>query len=189
MLQNFIQDYGYYAVFIGAFLEGETILILAGFAAYRGYLKLEYVILTAFIASLLGDQFYFWLGRCYGYRLINRFESIHKRAVKVEALLYRFHAPLILAIRFLYGLRIVGPIVIGMSRVSMLKFTSLNTLGAIIWAIAIGGAGYLFGNTLELLLKNLHRYEAIAVAAIVIAGFIGWLIYHLRRKRKKPDHP
>ena len=37
MLQSLIEDYGYLAVFIGAFLEGETILVMAGFAAYQGY--------------------------------------------------------------------------------------------------------------------------------------------------------
>ena len=38
-LPGLIDAYGYLAVFVGAFLEGETILALAGLAAYRGYLQ------------------------------------------------------------------------------------------------------------------------------------------------------
>jgi membrane protein DedA with SNARE-associated domain len=54
MLQSLIENYGYLAVFIAAFLEGETILVMAGFAAYQGYLDLEKVILIALFGGLLG---------------------------------------------------------------------------------------------------------------------------------------
>ena len=63
MLESLIDTYGYIAIFIGTLLEGETVLVLGGFAAFRGYLSLPYVILTAFIGSMLGDQFFFYLGR------------------------------------------------------------------------------------------------------------------------------
>jgi membrane protein DedA with SNARE-associated domain len=57
-LQEVIRDYGYVALFIGTFLEGETILLLAGFAVQTGQfgLELQYIILTAFVGSLSGDQ-------------------------------------------------------------------------------------------------------------------------------------
>ena len=46
-LQSLIENYGYLAILIGTFLEGETIVILAGFAAQLGYLELPWVIVTA----------------------------------------------------------------------------------------------------------------------------------------------
>ena len=58
-LQSIIENYGYAAIFIGTFLEGETILILAGLAAHQGYLVLTWVILAAFLGSLCGDQLFF----------------------------------------------------------------------------------------------------------------------------------
>jgi len=54
-LPGLIDTYGYWAVFIGAFLEGETILALAGLAAYREYLDLRWVILVALMAGFLAD--------------------------------------------------------------------------------------------------------------------------------------
>ena len=47
MLQQFLHDFGYFALFLGTFFEGETILVLAGFLASRGYLDIYLVMLTA----------------------------------------------------------------------------------------------------------------------------------------------
>ena len=58
-LQGVIENYGYAAILIGTFLEGETILVLAGLAAHQGYLVLTWVILAAFLGSLCGDQLFF----------------------------------------------------------------------------------------------------------------------------------
>lgn len=40
-LTALIASYGCYALFVGTFLEGETVLIAAGFAAHRGILDLS----------------------------------------------------------------------------------------------------------------------------------------------------
>lgn len=45
-IPQLIQQYGYAAVAVGAFLEGETVLILAAVSAHLGYLKLHAVIVT-----------------------------------------------------------------------------------------------------------------------------------------------
>ena len=63
---HWIAEYGYAAVFIGCLLEGETILILAGFAAHEGQLSLPLTIFIAFVAGTLGDQIFYGLGRCAG---------------------------------------------------------------------------------------------------------------------------
>ena len=61
-LQNIIENYGYAAILIGTFLEGETILVLAGLAAHQGSLVLTWVIIAAFAGSLCGDQLFFIWG-------------------------------------------------------------------------------------------------------------------------------
>jgi len=58
-LESIVDTYGYVAVLLGTFLEGETILVLGGFAAHRGYLALPWVIVAAFFGSLCGDQLFF----------------------------------------------------------------------------------------------------------------------------------
>ena len=78
MLQQFLQDFGYFALFLGTFFEGETILVLAGFLAFRGYMQLEYVIAVAFFGSYAGDQLWYFLGRRHGRKLLARKPSWQK---------------------------------------------------------------------------------------------------------------
>ncbi|BDD94280.1 DedA family protein [Pandoraea sp. NE5] len=179
-IANLVQSYGYLAVATGTFLEGETILVMAGFAAYRGHLALPTVILIGTLASFIGDQLYFQMGRRYGPALLARFPSVRPRAARAQALLWRHHLPLILSIRFLYGLRIAGPMAIGMSEVPWLRFFVLNLMGAAAWASVIAGAGFVFGQALTDLLANAGYYETLVLAAILLCGALGWLYVHRR---------
>ena len=182
-LPGLIDTYGYWAVLVGAFLEGETILALAGLAAYRGYLDFYTVVVIAMIAGFLGDQFYFFLGRYKGARILARFPDMEQRAHKFDALLARWHAPLIVCIRFMYGFRILGPIMLGMGRVPAWKFVVYNFIGAAIWAPLIAGLGYLFGSALEAVLHDLKRVELWAFAAVVVIGVSAFAIHRFRARR------
>ena len=181
-LPGLIDSYGYLAVFVGAFLEGETILALAGLAAFRGYLDFYTVAVVALTAGFAGDQFYFFLGRHQGSRILARFPDAQARAHRFDELLARWHAPLIVAIRFMYGFRIVGPLLLGMGRVPAWKFMLYNFIGAAIWAPLIAGIGYVFGSAVQSALANWQDYEIWFFAAVVAAGTAGVLL-HYRRAR------
>jgi membrane protein DedA with SNARE-associated domain len=85
----------------------------------------------------------------------------------------------------MYGLRIAGPIVIGTSRVSPLRFAAFNFLGAVLWALLIGGLGYAFGEAIEMMLQDVKHYERAAVIAIVVLGVAIWLYGWIRRRRMR----
>ena len=182
-LAELIDTYGYLAVFVGAFLEGETILALAGLAAHRGYLDLWVVIAVALFAGFIGDQFYFFLGRRNGHQILARFPRARDRAHRFDAMLARWHAPLIVGIRFMYGFRIVGPMLLGMGRVPAWKFMLFNFIGAALWAPLIAGIGYFFGTVIKATLGHVKRYELWLGATIVVIG-VGFALYHHWRLRK-----
>lgn len=173
---DLIQTYGCLAVAAGAFLEGEASLVLGGFAAYRGHLALPEVIVVAAIATFLGDQLYFHLGRKYGAPLLMRFPSMQARAERARVLLQRHHLPLMLSIRFMYGLRTPGLIAMGMCKVSSLRFFALSLITAVIWAIGVVGAGYLFGGAMERLLANLGHYQLWLAGALLLFGSLWFLL-------------
>lgn len=183
---SLIAQYGYAALFIGTLLEGETWLILAGFAAYQGYLQLHWVILIAMTGGFLGDQIYFWLGRRHGSWVLSRFPRLVPVFERARVLIERYHELLIVGIRFLYGLRTVGPMAMGMSAVPAWRFALFNALGAAIWAAGIGGAGYLFGQAMELFLADFKKLEETLLIAILFAGLCvwGWRRYKYRSKFK-----
>ena len=184
-IPGLIDTYGYFAVFVGAFLEGETILALAGLAAYRGYLDFYAVVVVALFAGFLGDQFYFFLGRYRGTEILARFPAWQERAHKFDAMLSRWHAPLIVCIRFMYGFRILGPMMLGMGRVPAWKFMVFNFIGAMIWAPLIAGLGYLFGGALEAMLHDLKRYELWAAIAIIVIGLVCFIAHTIRARRRE----
>ncbi|MBP9218629.1 MAG: DedA family protein [Sterolibacterium sp.] len=177
-----IQLYGYPALALGTFLEGETVLFIAGVAASHGQLALSDVIAVATLASLAGDQLYFYLGRWYGDRLLCRFPSLRPRTERVLAYLEHHHVSLILSVRFLYGLRIAGPLALGMSSVPGVRYLCLNALGALVWASLVASLGYGLGHTLGHLFGLLRHDERLLLAMLLIAALLwGWLRRGLRR--------
>ena len=182
-VEYFIAHFGYAAIFVGTFLEGEIILVLAGMAAHRGYLNLALVIGAAFLGTAFGDLLYFFLGRWHGDLLLKKKPSWQRRAARVRKLLERYQTLLILSFRFLYGLRTVTPFVLGMSRVAAWKFVLVSILGALLWAGAVGYAGYLFGNAAARVLGNVEHGEIIVFAVVAAAGVLMWAINAYRRRK------
>lgn len=183
-----IIDYGYLALFIGTFLEGETILVIAGFLAHGGYLELHWVILSAFLGTFAGDQTFFYLGRFKGIAFLEKRPLWHRKTDKVFDLLHRHQIKVVLGFRFLYGVRNVTPFVIGASRMYPGKFFVLNFLGALIWAIAVGYLGYQFGDVAEAVLGEIKHYEMHFLAALVVIGLLlFWRSTHIAKKEKEKE--
>src|SRR5437016_594802 len=128
-----LQKFGYLAVFVGTFLEGETILVMAGFFAERGYLELLLVILTAFSGAYVGHVFWFWLGRKQGVRLLDRFPKMKKHFGRGIRMFERYGAPAIFITQWLYGLRITCAVIIGISRISTVKFLVYEAITCAVW--------------------------------------------------------
>jgi membrane protein DedA with SNARE-associated domain len=182
-LAELVSTYGYAAITIGTFFEGETILILGGLAAHQGYLELPWVISCAFAGTLFGDQLYFYIGRIKGHSTLEKRPHWKSRSERVLRLLHKHQILLILGFRFLYGMRTITPFLIGVSRVSPTRFLILNIIGALVWATAIGILGYVFGQTLEILIGDIKKYELFIFLGLVVSGSLTWLIYYLFSKR------
>lgn len=182
---DFLSHYGYLGLFGGCLLEGEALLLLAGIFAHQGYLSFPLVVLVAFIGGTLGDQICFFIGRRYGDTLLGRWPKWEAPAQRVHRMIERHSAWLIVGVRFMYGLRLIGPVVIGMSGVSALRFAVYNMIGAAIWAPAIAGAGYLFGHAIEWFLAYLAVFEKWALLGVV-AVFLALLWLRRTRKRAEP---
>ncbi len=184
MLESLIQQYGYLALFVGTFLEGETILVVAAFFAHQGYLELPWVVLVAFVGSAAGDQTWFYLGRRYGNRLMTRFPGLKRNTERANRLLKRHENIVILTFRFMYGLRILTPLMLANAGVNPRKFLVLNIIGAFIWALTIGVAGFAFGATLELILGKAKYYEMWALGILLAGRSLWWLSKRLQSYRK-----
>ncbi|MEW5890485.1 MAG: DedA family protein [Pseudomonadota bacterium] len=171
-----IETHGYWVLAVGCLLEGETILVLAGFAAHRGYLDPLAVLGIAAAAGFLGDQFYFWLGRRHGPAVLARWPSVAHQADRVHRLMERYHAAVIIGVRFAYGLRIAGPVLIGTSPIPGSRFALFNALGAILWACVVAGIGWVFGEAAEIVLGEIRNLEGWLLLGLIAAAAIAWWI-------------
>ena len=181
-LEQLIRNYGYLALVIGTFLEGETILIIAGMAAHEGLLDLHVAIAFAFVGSLSGDQVYFLIGRYKGDWLLKKRPKWKPNIEKVLKMLERHSTWLLLTFRFFYGLRNVTSFAVGMSRVRAWKFVILNTLGAMVWALSFGYGGYLFGEALVRVVEGVEKYEKRVLLGLVVLALVFWLFRVWRRR-------
>lgn len=181
--ESFIQNYGYVALIVGAFFEGETVAVIGGFAAARGYLQLPWVIVCIFCGTLSSDQLFFFLGRTRGQSFVAKRAVWQHRAQRVQTLLVRHQLPVILGFRFIYGLRNVTPLVIGASGFPASRFVALNVLSAALWSVMMSLAGFSFGAVMERIVHDIKRYELWVAVAVLVAGAATWVILALRAKR------
>ena len=182
-MESYIEHFGYLAILVGTFLEGETVLILGGFAAHRGYLDLFWVILSAFVGTVCGDQLFYFFGCRHNHALLRHRPHWKSKVEKAQGLIARNKILLILGFRFLYGLRAVIPFTLGITGVPARIFVLLNILGAIIWSVSIGCAGYFFGQTLENYFVRLKDVEIWVMVGIAVIGGIVWIFYFLRSRK------
>lgn len=181
-IQQVIAEHGYWALFVGTFLEGETFFILAGIAARKGLLNPYYVGLIALLGGFLGDQLFFALGRWRGAEVFTWSSSIARRAVDARRLIRRHAVILILLSRFLYGLRIIIPLACGMAGIPAWRFVLLNFISALAWCLVFGGLGYLFGGLIFDRLDVLKGLQVVAVLVVVVLA-ASYLIMKMVKRR------
>ncbi len=181
---SFVHEWGYIAVFLGAIVEGETVILTASALSSLGYLDFYKVMAITFCTTVVVDQGLFLVGRRYGPTFFEKFPKLRPRADRAFKLLHRFDRWFILVFRFIYGIRVISPIVIGAANIEHKRFTPLNILSAFIWTTISCYSGYAMGDMLESLLKNLEKAEhyfmlGIGAVVVLIAAYWWWK----RRKR------
>ena len=181
-MEQTLQDYGYWVVLIGAFFEGEAVLLMGVLAAASGYLALPWVIFSAFLGSFLGDQLYFYLGRCHGPALLAKRPEWEAKVARMRRLLHRYHLPLILSVRFMYGIRAAALIAIGLSPLAAPRFIVLNAIGAAVWALLIGITGFLLGDTLTALLGTMQHIQLEVFGGILFGTVALWTLRCVHRR-------
>lgn len=144
-VKDFVINYGYLAVFLGSLVEGESIIITAAICAAHGLLSISKVTFIAFFGTIVADQLLFYAGIKYGKWLLSKDHFLLKYSSIIKTFLQKYPNTLLLTFRFVPGIRILTPIVVGIHNFSQARFTVLNLVSAVIWAVASCGAGYFFG--------------------------------------------
>lgn len=189
IIETFLLNYSYLAVFTAALFIGETSVMAAGFLAHQGYLRLDLVILVVTVSAFLGDQTTFLIGRWAGLRYLERRPKWQPRIGYVRRLMFRYGYTLILGFRFITVIHAFIPPIVGALGFDLRRFTALNAFGAVAWAVVNTMAGYLFGLALGAFIKDLHRYEAWVIAGLIALGLLAGAIVSYRLQRMRRNSP
>jgi membrane protein DedA with SNARE-associated domain len=184
-----LHHFGYLAVFVGTFLEGETILVLAGFLASRGDLSIYLTLGVAAAGAWIGHVFWFWLGRRHGPRLVRRFPRFERQIGRSLDLIERYGVSAIFLTQYLYGLRIASAVVFGLSRIRQRTFLIVQAVSCLIWACLIGLLGYFFGRAVERMLGEAEEIEKWAILFILLVGTAIYVYHRLRERGEKLQPP
>jgi membrane protein DedA with SNARE-associated domain len=189
-VRPFVDDYGYLILFLGVMAEnaslpvpGETILIIASFYSHHGHLNLGYVIGLATIGCIIGDNLSFYVGRRLGRPVILQYGKYilitPKRLDHVEHFFQRHGDKTIFIQRWITGVRVIGALVAGTTRMPWPRFLLFNCLGAITWVATISILAYFFAVNLPLLLEILTRSGWALLALVMLLG----VLFYLKRRR------
>ena len=172
-------QYGYWVVLGGVFLEnagvpvpGETALLAGAVLAHAGRLSLVWVIATAVAGAILGDNLGFFIGRRGGRALAERYGRhvglTRYRLKQFDEFFARHGGRTVFIARFITGLRVFGAVLAGGSGLRWPSFLFYNASGAVVWASAVGLAGFLVGESWELLERWIGRTSLVGLAIVVV---------------------
>ncbi|MDR1241613.1 MAG: DedA family protein [Deltaproteobacteria bacterium] len=180
-----LEQWGYLIIIGWTFIEGETVVIVAGLLAQQGLLNLNpwLIALCAFTGSFCSDQLMFALGKYKGPTVLHRFPRLAKNTEKARNLMIKYENALILGFRFIYGVRNITPILLGISGVKHLKFFTLNMIGGCVWAASFAFGGYYFGELLEELSAAFPHAKYVILAGLILLVTSVFLFRRFRRKK------
>lgn len=185
MFEPLIAKYGLLAIFAGAGIEGEAVVVTGGVLAGRGFIPLAGVMVAAALGSFMLDQAWFHAGR--RFRDHPRIRRIAEKPAfaRAERFIERHPRKFIMAFRFIPGMRTIGPVAVGMSHIATRLYVGLNLLAAAIWAPLLASIGYWLGHRATSVLQIIGgvgtRIFGIAVAVIVITA----VVLFIQRKRRQ----
>lgn len=172
LLITWMQSYGYAILFFWSILEGESGLVMAGLLSHTGDMNLFLAIFIAGLGGFAGDQLYFYIGR-FNKSYVHRKLKQQRRKLALAHLLLKKHGwPIIFVQRYLYGLRTIIPIAIGLTGYSAQKYAFINLIAAWCWAALIILPVWFFGDTILGLITwaKEHWYIALPFVGIVIVS-------------------
>ncbi len=161
-IESFVQAYGVWVyallflivfvetgVVVMPFLPGDSLMFVVGALCGVGLLNLPLALGVLLAAAVLGDQSNYTIGRYLGARVFGWHDSrwFNRKAFdQAHAFYERYGGITIVIARFMPFIRTFAPFVAGVAQMNRARFSAFNVLGAVLWVVGIGLAGYWFGN-------------------------------------------
>ncbi len=187
-MEDFLLQYGYLALILGTFLEGETALLVASSLAYAGVFSVPETVFFGFLGSFLSDWTYFLIGRLNGNLFVERRPALKLKLEPAQRFFEKNRLQILISYRFLYGLRTILPLMIGLTGIRPYLFLAFSIVTGFLWSSLVGGAGYLAGSYFGLTAEAFEDYGILVILGFGIIGtLVGLTIKRFAEHRLKMD--
>jgi membrane protein DedA with SNARE-associated domain len=164
----------YLGILAAAAVEGEVVYVAAVVAASLGRLNPFAVLLSGSVGGWAGDQFWYYAARGPLSSWLNKFEKVARRRMAIQQRMHRHATKLILAVRFLPGLRIAIPVACAYSGIAAIRFSGLSLISALEWAAAIMLIILQLGPS-SMSALGIKAWWAPAIPGLIVVLFFRWL--------------
>lgn len=196
ILTIFIQEIGYFGIFIGMFLEStifplpsEVIMIPAGLSAASGAMNIYLVIVMGVLGNLFGAIFSYYLATSIGRTILFRagkyFFIKAETIIKIEEF-FKKHGPISVLIgRFLPGFRHFISLPAGVAKMNLKLFCLYTTVGSTIWTSFLSILGFAIGNNKDFIKEHSHAivFSCFGVCLAIIAFYVLYRKISLKKRK------
>jgi membrane protein DedA with SNARE-associated domain len=184
--EHLILRYGLAAVFVGAAVEGDLTLILAGVAAHLGYFSYPTALAASVLGGFLGDLSWYGLGRLRGPQF--RAGRLYRRVGhRIEILARRLGAAELIASRFVYGTKAASMVFWGLHGMSLPRFLLVDAVGCVLGSLVFTGLGYAVSGSATVLLGRVRRVERWLLGAVMVGAVLVFVIHWTAKKELHVD--
>ncbi|MBU1658643.1 DedA family protein [bacterium] len=179
-----LATYGYIGLFLYSLGGGFIALIGAGVLSFMGKMDLSLSIFIAFVANALGDVLLFYMARYQKSMMMDGLRKHRRKLALSHIMMKKYGSWIILFQKFVYGIKTLIPIAIGLTKYDFQKFAILNVLSAGVWALVFGLGSYYSGNILVKAAEAIGDKPWIAPIVLVVMGGSLWLYLTMATKKK-----
>ncbi|MCD6433325.1 MAG: DedA family protein [Sulfurimonas sp.] len=179
-----LATYGYIGLFLYSLGGGFVALIGAGVLSFMGKMDLTTSIAIAFLANALGDVLLFYMARYQKKMMMEGLRKHRRKLALAHVMMKKNGSWIIFMQKFIYGIKTLIPIAIGLTKYDFKKFAILNVLSAAVWALAFGFGSYYSGSALVKFAEIIGDKPWIAPLILVVFGGALWLYMTQATKKK-----
>ena len=181
-LIHLLKEYGYIILFIWSIFEGETGLVMAGVLSHTGDMNLVLAIIVAALGGFTGDQIYYYIGKLNREWVLKELKAHRRKFAKARLLLRKYGGWVIFIQRFIYGMRTIIPMTIGVLGYDAKKYAIINLISAFVWASLTIIPSYIFGEEILALLRWAKHHWYIVIIFLI---FLWGILYYINKKEEE----
>ena len=170
----------------GFILPGDTLLFLAGFLAGQGKHNIVVTCVVIFAAAVLGNVVGYYIGHAAGPKIFTREDGIFfqkANVLRAQEFFERHGGKTLILARFIPIIRTFAPLVAGVGKMPIARFTAYSSMGALGWSVLITLFGFYAYRVLGHAIP-IDKYILPIVGGVMVISIVGSLIHAMRETRK-----